>query len=103
MKKIAIIIFVLAGFAACDTRQDVIDTGISSPYFEGNMMEYLRSDAYNWELTVQMIERAGLTDLFEGRVDSLSEITFLLPRVIPFSVSCWIPVIRINQKVSLSR
>ena len=80
MKKIAIIIFVLAGFAACDTRQDVIDTGISSPYFEGNMMEYLRSDAYNWELTVQMIERAGLTDLFEGRVDSLSEITFFAPK-----------------------
>lgn len=47
MKRIAIIIFVLAGFAACDTQQDVIDTGISSPYFEGNMMEYLRSDAYN--------------------------------------------------------
>ena len=80
MKKIVIIIFVLVGFAACDTQQDVIDTGISSPYFEGNMMEYLRSDAYNWELTVQMIERAGLTDLFEGRVDSLPEITFFAPK-----------------------
>jgi hypothetical protein len=39
-------------------------------------MQYLRADDYNWKLTVELIERAGLTDLFEGRVDSLKEITF---------------------------
>lgn len=63
---------------AC-TKQEVINTGISSPYFEGNMMDYLKSDNYNWELTVQMIEQANLTDLFEGRVDTLPEITFFAP------------------------
>jgi len=42
-------------------------------------MEYLRSDNYNWELTVEMIEHAGLTDLFEGTVDSLPTITFFAP------------------------
>lgn len=60
---------------AC-TRQDVINTGLSSPYHDCNMMDYLRSDKYNWELTVQMIEHAGLTDLFEGKVDTLPQITF---------------------------
>lgn len=63
---------------AC-TKQEVINSGIASPYFGGTMMDYLRSDKYNWELTVQMIERADLTDLFEGRVDTLPEITFFAP------------------------
>ncbi len=80
MRKIIIYLFLLIGVIACDTKQDVIDTGISSPYFDGNMMEYLRSDSYNWELTVKMIERAGLADLFEGRVDTLPEITFFGPK-----------------------
>ena len=61
--------------SAC-TQQNVINTGVSSPYHDCNIMDYLRSDKYNWELTVQMIEHAGLTDLFEGRVDTLPEITF---------------------------
>lgn len=42
-------------------------------------MEFLRRDSYNWELTVELIERAQLTNLFEGQVDSLKEITFLAP------------------------
>lgn len=76
MKDILLILCFLVGLSACDTQQHVIDTGTASPYFDGTMMEFLRADAYNWELTVKMIERAGLTDLFEGRVDTLPEITF---------------------------
>jgi putative lipoprotein len=68
---------VLAGIlVACDTKQDVWNTGICSPYHDCSIMEYLRGDDYNWELTVELIERAELTDLFEGQVDSLPEITF---------------------------
>ena len=63
-------------FTGCDTKQNWIDTGVSSPYHDCSMMDYLRGDKYNWELTVEMIERAELTDLFEGKVDSLPEITF---------------------------
>ncbi len=62
--------------ASCDTKQDVWDSGTSSPYHDGSIMEYLRGDKYNWELTVELIEHAGLTDLFEGEVDTLPEITF---------------------------
>ena len=76
MKNILLILCFLVSLSACDTQQDVIDTGTASPYFDGTMMEFLRADDYNWELTVKMIERAGLTDLFEGRVDTLPEITF---------------------------
>ena len=61
---------------SCDTAQDWIDTGVSSPYHDCSIMEYLRGDQYNWELTVQMIERGGLTAMFEGTDPDYEEITF---------------------------
>ncbi|MDR6782323.1 hypothetical protein ABIE26_001189 [Pedobacter africanus] len=61
---------------AC-TKQNVIDTGVSKAHFDGTIMQYLRQDDYNWKLTVQMIERAGLTDLFEGKLSDHKNITFL--------------------------
>lgn len=73
---IGICVCVLMALTGCDTKQNWIDTGVSSPYHDCSIMEYLRGDAYNWELTVEMIERADLTDLFEGQVDTLPEITF---------------------------
>ena len=73
---IGICVCVLMALTGCDTKQNWIDTGVSSPYHNCSIMEYLRGDAYNWELTVEMIERADLTDLFEGQVDTLPEITF---------------------------
>ena len=73
---IGICVCVLMTLTGCDTKQNWIDTGVSSPYHDCSIMEYLRGDAYNWELTVEMIERADLTDLFEGQVDTLPEITF---------------------------
>ena len=61
---------------SCDTAQDWIDTGVSSPYHDCSIMEYLRGDQYNWELTVQMIERGGLTAMFEGTDPDYEKITF---------------------------
>ena len=34
---------------------------------------------YNWELTVKLIERAKLTDLFDGKDPNYKEITFFAP------------------------
>ena len=65
---------------ACDPKQEVIYTGTANPHFDGTMMDYLRSDAYNWALTVKAIEYAGLTDLFEGQVDTARAITFWGPK-----------------------
>ena len=79
MKTIYVLLLsVMAGgiFISCDTQQDVWNTGTSSPYHDCTIMEYLREDKYNWELTVALIERADLVDLFEGRIDTLPEITF---------------------------
>ena len=77
--RYSILIGLVLAVTACDTKQDVYNTGVASPYFDGNVMEYLRSHGEDWDLTVQMIERAGLTDLFEGRVDTMPDITFFGP------------------------
>lgn len=74
--KVLVSMVVIGTLVSCNTQQDVWDTGISSPYHDCTIMEYLQGDSYNWALTVELIERAGLTDLFEGRVDTLPEITF---------------------------
>lgn len=79
MKNVIFIWILVFIMSACDTKQTVIDTGVSSPYFDGTIMDYLRSDVENWGYTVEMIERAELVDLFEGQVDSLPQITFLAP------------------------
>lgn len=75
-KKYIILASLIISLLAC-TKQDVIDTGVPNARYNGHMMQFLRADDYNWKLTVELIERAGLTDLFEGKVDSLKEITFL--------------------------
>lgn len=61
------------------TSQDWYDSGVSSPYHDCSIMEYLRKDTYNWELTVKLIERAKLTDLFDGKDPNYKEITFFAP------------------------
>ena len=66
MKKIWLLWGIITLVWACDTEQKVIDTGVSNPYFDGTIMDYLRSNNKNWDLTVEMIEHAGLTDLFEA-------------------------------------
>lgn len=79
MKKIKILLVLVISLTivSCETQQEVIDTGISNPVFDGTIMDYLRSNDYNWGLTVKIIEKAEITDLFEGQVDTLPEITFL--------------------------
>lgn len=62
---------------SCETKQEIIDGGVASPYYEGTIMEYLRSNTEQWGYTVQMIERAGLVDLFDGLVDTVQSMTFL--------------------------
>lgn len=76
LQNIYTCICLLLLLTSCDTKQNWIDTGVSSPYHDCSIMGYLRGDNYNWELTVKMIERADLIDLFEGQVDTLPEITF---------------------------
>ena len=78
MNKVIVLLIAFACFA-CTTKQEVIDGGISSPYYDGSIMDYLRSNEEQWGYTVEMIERAGLVDLFEGQVDTVPELTFFAP------------------------
>ena len=79
MKKIAYIIlaFCLFTMASCETEQEVIKTGTCDPKFDGSILEYLRTDNFNWGLTVQMIEKAKMEDIFDGTDPDYPEITFL--------------------------
>lgn len=90
MKKIIYIILSLFVFS-CTTKQNVIDTGLVdlSPY-PGTVMDYLRQDTMNFKEVVHLIEFSGLTDLFEGKIDSLPEITF-------FTAKGWMYPIKILQ------
>ena len=78
MNRVIVLLIAMACFA-CTTKQEVIDGGVSSPYFDGTIMDYLRSNEEQWGYTVEMIERAGLVDLFEGQVDTVPEMTFFAP------------------------
>lgn len=75
MKSFAVIFCCSALLISC-TKQKIIDSGTSSPFFAGSMLEYMRTDDYNWKLTVELIEHAGLTELFEGHDASHPSITF---------------------------
>lgn len=64
---------------SCNTKYNYIDTGISNGVFEGSMLDYLRSDHYNWDSVVVLIERAELEPLFEGKDADYEQITFFGP------------------------
>lgn len=79
MRKIVFILLLLAGFSSCTTEDNFIDTGKANGKFNGTMLAYLKSDKYNWDLTVEMIARAGLNDLFDGKDAAHPAITFIGP------------------------
>ena len=88
-----LISFLFTGiFASCETKQDVWDTGIASPYHDCSIMEYLRGDKYNWELTEELIEHAGLNYL-RDRWILCQRLLFGGSRVIPccaiFTIVNW--------------
>lgn len=78
MKYIIGIIIILT-FIGCQTKYNIIDTGLANGKFDGNMYEYLKSDSYNWDSIRLIIERAELVDLFEGHREGYEQITFFGP------------------------
>lgn len=78
MKNI-IYILILFLVSSCNTKYNVIDTGIANGYYDGTMYEYFHSNSYDWDSTILMIDRAGLTDLFEGHREGYEKITFFGP------------------------
>ncbi|MCT4586881.1 MAG: fasciclin domain-containing protein [Carboxylicivirga sp.] len=79
MKNILITFIGIGLLWACTTKDNYIDTGVSSPYYDGDMFEYFHSNSYDWDSVIVMIEHGGLVDLFEGNDNDLEEFTFLGP------------------------
>lgn len=71
-------IAVLMAMTAC-TDYNVIDTGIADENAHSNrtMMEYFKTDPYNWDSLRVMINHAELTDIFEGKGQYAGKITVL--------------------------
>lgn len=77
MKKIVYILFVvlLTGMVSC-TKYDQFDGGLANGVHETTMWEYFKTDPYNWDSIMVMARYAGLQDIFEGKSEYGSDITF---------------------------
>ena len=69
----------LISMISCQTKWNYVDTGLVNGRFPGTMYEYFHSNHYDWDSTLILIEKAGLTELFEGKDPEYKEITFLGP------------------------
>lgn len=78
MKLKYLLLFFVFGLGACDNDY-FHDTGLANGRHDCTVWEYLHTDAYNWDSTILIIERAGLVDLFNGKDQQYPEITFFGP------------------------
>ncbi len=58
------------------TKYNYVQVKAPTSHLDKTMWEYLSTDSYNWHLTQEMIKHAGLQDLFEGKSQYGSDITF---------------------------
>lgn len=79
MKKILLAVGIVWAVISCTTDYNMNNTGLADGKFDGTMYEYFHSDSYNWDSLLIMIDRAGLQDLFNGRVEGYEQITFWGP------------------------
>lgn len=67
--------FLIPFFSGC-TKYNLIDAPDPVHHHDTTMWKYFESDPYNWSLTMKLIDRAGLRDVFEGKSSFGKEITF---------------------------
>lgn len=75
LKYISLMLVLLLG-AGC-TDYNVIDTGVTdeTTHKDRTLWEYFQTDPYNWSMLMEMAERAGLKNVFEGTSEYGSDIT----------------------------
>lgn len=80
--KFKAIFHLLLPLALCScTKYNLIDSGVAQPNSsEKTMWEFFSADPYNWSMTMEVIERAGMKPLFDGSDNSLGQFTFLAPK-----------------------
>lgn len=76
MKYIYLLAIISVMCFSCQ-KQDFIDTGKANGKHDCSILEYMKTDGYNWDTTILVIERAGLTELFEGNDPDNPQITFI--------------------------
>lgn len=88
MKKYIVILGMIALLSAC-TDWGYVDTGVHDVNLHANrtMYEYFQTDDYNWKLTREMIDRAELRDLFEGKDSKHPRIMFL--GIVSNTIEAW--------------
>ena len=77
MKQIfnILILTLLVAFSSC-TRTHFIDGPDPIAHHDKTMWEYFESQPYDWSMTMQLIDHAGLRDLFIGKSQYGTDITF---------------------------
>ncbi|MCT4614803.1 MAG: hypothetical protein N4A49_08005 [Marinifilaceae bacterium] len=70
------IYLVVIFFIASCTKDNFIDTGKPISEHKTTMLEYFKTDSYNWDSTLLVIKRADLSGLFEGKDVDNPQITF---------------------------
>lgn len=73
-RPLLLVLMLLLGVGC--TKYNLIDTGLSVGKHDCSMYDYFKKQPYDWSLTLQMIDRAGLQDLFMGK-STTKQITFL--------------------------
>lgn len=75
VKVLSLFLLMILGTTAC-TKYNYVEVPGPIAHHDKTMWEYMSTDDYNWSLTQELIERAGLRDLFEGKSTYGSNITF---------------------------
>lgn len=75
------IILTVVLLAACTTKYNYTDTGISIGYYDGSVYDYLKSDRGNWDSIAKVIDKCS-PELIE--LLKTEEVTFLGPKNIAF-------------------
>ncbi|MCT4613623.1 MAG: fasciclin domain-containing protein [Marinifilaceae bacterium] len=78
MKHFKYIIPLFIILISCQEK-NFIDTGNVTGIVDKTMLDYMKSDSYNWDSTILVIKRANLESLFEGTDPDYPQITFFGP------------------------
>ncbi|MDO4771515.1 fasciclin [Porphyromonas sp.] len=79
MKNISIYVvtLILTAFSVSCTKFDIIDTGVADGNHDMVMWDYFKTNPYDWDSVMVMINHAGLKNVFDGTSEHGKEITFL--------------------------
>lgn len=86
MKAKILITAILSLFLFTDCEDSFRDEPLAPLEFKGSMWEFFNSNPRTWGLTCQLIERAGLVGLIDGKDPEYPQITFFAPDVLCLSV-----------------